>query len=676
MIRRFLETEGGSSLPAQDAKERVSFIISPLVVCFGVLVFRFFGVSVFCWQPPHTKTETYVCQTYKTETARGSTEAMTDSDLSSWSIFSFPSSSDDEEEKPTYELCLGDGEIMLPDNEAFRRMCFLIYEKVKGPPPEEICLLVGKSKDMSVCGEEASEGEVETRRILEAEDDLLLYEDIVARCNMAGRESHNLAHLLSPHIMKWTSELDTASDDVYTSSSMGYARQVFKFRDRSVFLKVAEAERRSRKWPADCVVRCLLYGVKHRLSTCFVQQNMTPAIQLHDFVEWQKDEAMPFLYRSLAWEKLLDVCHESTVGITFLLTVFMMNAEEGTYECKHITFTPCHWEVSEGIIKERRIVDSCSDATQIQWKSVSVGTISFFLKGNATVAPICCPILNDTWVFMENSGVFRCESLQRRDDDFLLSYATSSRKRGIDLATMVVSEEGHNATVRTTLKRWKKSKNVIVNDPELAKSCARLGHRLPVSDQDFSSKLAGEEEMFFRRLHDNSEAAETKWAEDIMYSQLGDYGVQSLKRCRDQGGACYTARLSTRTSHKCPPLGVFSFFVFTCILEGDVDSVCIVIDGFATSKQNIGKGWGNRMFREGLLGVARKVLQRHCVSSSKVMVVAECVVNPVGHRFWLDKLDETTEARCLMLQAFYLDPLVISVQAATCAVPRCRLYRV
>ena len=68
------------------------------------------------------------------------------------------------------------------------------------------------------------------------------------------------------------------------------------------------------------------------------------------------------------------------------------------------------------------------------------------------------PFPDSLW---DSYGILTCESLQRRDDDFLLSYATSSRKRGIDLATMVVSEEGHNATVRTNLKRWKKSKNTL-----------------------------------------------------------------------------------------------------------------------------------------------------------------------------------------------------------------------
>jgi len=95
------------------------------------------------------------------------------------------------------------------------------------------------------------------------------------------------------------------------------------------------------------------------------------------------------------------------------------------------------------------------------------------------------------------------------------------------------------------------------------------------------------------------------------------------------------------------------------------------IDSFAVSASHQGSGVGSVTFHALLRGV--------CDHASAVgtpyTVFAQCVRTGDARHFWYDKLDESTVARSLLLQAFQIDAGRIPVQLISQCAPRARQYR-
>lgn len=95
------------------------------------------------------------------------------------------------------------------------------------------------------------------------------------------------------------------------------------------------------------------------------------------------------------------------------------------------------------------------------------------------------------------------------------------------------------------------------------------------------------------------------------------------------------------------------------------------IDSFAVSANHQGSGVGNVTFHALLRGVC----DRACVAGMPYIVFAQCVRTGDARHFWYDKLDESTLARSLLLQAFQIDASRIPVQLISQCAPRAREYR-
>lgn len=95
------------------------------------------------------------------------------------------------------------------------------------------------------------------------------------------------------------------------------------------------------------------------------------------------------------------------------------------------------------------------------------------------------------------------------------------------------------------------------------------------------------------------------------------------------------------------------------------------IDSFAVSTSHQGSGVGNVTFHALLRGVC----DRASAIGTPYTVFAQCVRTGDARHFWYDKLDESTVARSLLLQAFQIDTARIPVQSIGQCTPRARQYR-
>jgi hypothetical protein len=116
-------------------------------------------------------------------------------------------------------------------------------------------------------------------------------------------------------------------------------------------------------------------------------------------------------------------------------------------------------------------------------------------------------------------------------------------------------------------------------------------------------------------------------------------------------------------------VSMFALVMYRTHANGDRLACCI--DSFAVSSSHQGSGVGNITFHALLRGVCDRASTR----GNSYHVFAQCVRTGDARLFWYDKLDESTVARSLLIQAFQNDPGRIPVQATTQCTPRSREYR-
>lgn len=118
-------------------------------------------------------------------------------------------------------------------------------------------------------------------------------------------------------------------------------------------------------------------------------------------------------------------------------------------------------------------------------------------------------------------------------------------------------------------------------------------------------------------------------------------------------------------------VGAFAVVLYDSVSSNGESSVCAMVDSFAVAKSADGRGYGGRIFHEGV----RRVAQRHAGPSSSYTVFAQCVRTGDAYKFWFDKLDDSSTARSLVLQALSVDGMRVPIQSEAECAPRCREFR-
>lgn len=153
-------------------------------------------------------------------------------------------------------------------------------------------------------------------------------------------------------------------------------------------------------------------------------------------------------------------------------------------------------------------------------------------------------------------------------------------------------------------------------------------------------------------------------AEGVLVGRFGDaYGRGAMRRTLADDVAGLYAVYDTH--------GVCVSTFAVVLYNTYAGRLACCIDSFAVSANYQGSGVGNVTFHALLRGVC----ERASVTGTPYIVFAQCVRTGDARHFWYDKLDESTVARSLLLQAFQIDAKRIPVQLISQCTPRAREYR-
>lgn len=142
-----------------------------------------------------------------------------------------------------------------------------------------------------------------------------------------------------------------------------------------------------------------------------------------------------------------------------------------------------------------------------------------------------------------------------------------------------------------------------------------------------------------------------------------------FKRLLDDpcAGICLVSR---RGSHleASTPVAAFAVKSFACIFADGAHGTALMIDSFAVSASERSSGMGSRVYEEFCLrGIGRRVR-----TSQRIFVFAQCIRTGEARKFWRDKLDDSSAARALMLQAVQLCPDRMEIHGEADCDPRAR----
>ena len=114
-------------------------------------------------------------------------------------------------------------------------------------------------------------------------------------------------------------------------------------------------------------------------------------------------------------------------------------------------------------------------------------------------------------------------------------------------------------------------------------------------------------------------------------------------------------------------VAAFAVIAFQCILPDGARGTALLVESFAVDRAFQGRGIGGVTFYDLCVPLGLDAGDR-CV------VFAQCIRTGDAGRFWHDKLDDSSEARALMLQAFSMRPDLVSPQGRSGCVSRARTF--
>ena len=228
-------------------------------------------------------------------------------------------------------------------------------------------------------------------------------------------------------------------------------------------------------------------------------------------------------------------------------------------------------------------------------------------------------------------------------------YSTTVAKRRVDIDTIDC-----DVKCRKVIAKWSKSQSAAgVNAPFLVRVRALL--------DDGSFHAGGG--LTMRREVSEAEVRQSSML--VFADRFGQrYAEGVVERCCDDDAcAIYAVYDGERL------VGAFAIVIYESVTSNGCSSVCAMVDSFAVMTSESGKGYGGRMFHDGV----RRVARRHA-GTAAYTVFAQCVRTGDAYRFWFDKLDDSSVARSIVLQALNLDGTRVPVQSEQQCAPRSREY--
>jgi GNAT superfamily N-acetyltransferase len=256
------------------------------------------------------------------------------------------------------------------------------------------------------------------------------------------------------------------------------------------------------------------------------------------------------------------------------------------------------------------------------------------------------------------------DEMKRIPSELYLGITTTKirmREEGFTLEQPIVDKR-----TKTVIEKWEKSSNSRgVYAPLLLKMV-----RFDLDGDEVLQSRSGNLQAFRRyRVDDMNDKDDVG---DIFRAEFGkDYGNQVLERVETfPEMACYLVH----DENIGLAIGAFCVLLFDCVLDDGTLTLALMIDSFAVKRKFHGNGYGRYIFHDMVHAfIHRRLLKEE--TGRRYVIFAQCVLSSPGRDYWYDKLDESGDARCLLLQAFTKYPEYVSIQSTNCCTPRSRIYR-
>lgn len=208
--------------------------------------------------------------------------------------------------------------------------------------------------------------------------------------------------------------------------------------------------------------------------------------------------------------------------------------------------------------------------------------------------------------------------------------------------------EPPNQKIQDMLQRWHKSAKAV--------AAPRLHAIVQLPRNDVV--VASDGMVAERVCADDADA----W--QVFKERFGDkYANDTATRSGDAAVGLYVVRVAGERA------AAFDVVMYDCTFADGEKGAAVMIDSFAVLSAFDSTGVGGRVFREICLALGARRATRY-------VVFAQCVKSGHARHFWYDKLDDSSEARALVLQAVRIDPHLAPLQSETVCTARARQYRV
>ena len=322
-----------------------------------------------------------------------------------------------------------------------------------------------------------------------------------------------------------------------------------------------------------------------------------------------------------------------------------------------MTFVDAHWTVVHAHWCEHNLSEhnlSAGAITVLFHRSLVDWRLTFE-PGN------CVRLVAPSLPHLDRHPWWVSETLERAPRSFLDNSRTGCgdarrpEKRSLDVADTLCAAIKKEKVI---LERWARSHKLLETKALLVQL---------IQCRAYTPDVNSYEDCVLHRCT-RDEFATPDGAQSVFAEAFGTHYGASIPQRMDAIGQNFFCFVS-RTGAEAPVVGAVTGLLFQCVLADGTDSFALLIDSIAVRRGLHGRGHGARLLAA-CRDVVHDALGDRCCP---YVIFAQCVLKSPGADFWLDKLDDSSEARSLMLQARMLLKDAISVYD-NCR-PRARLYR-
>ena len=435
--------------------------------------------------------------------------------------------------------------------------------------------------------------------------------------------------------------------NVQEAHSFGYSKSTFSFESENCAILALAIEKAHRSRSAGDVLSYLAYA----MSTTFVSVPLIGEMCYPTYTSESThlDETMILMGVS-QW---MDLVQSTTQSVSPGKTQCVWCLKTGTHFVVMIDFMNHHWtrnSIADSSFLIHRNLRDCY--LKFSMKALRGGTVEVEFPGWSNT-PEKWPWWVGQCIKRVDHRLIECQSTSLKS---ILSQVDKQHHSSVTDDQVGINTDKQTSTI---LKVWRRSVECVHT---------RLCSFVEFSVDTDSSFYSPCQSLLFTRRTSLQEINSAGDIGDIFRSEFGDrFGDEVVARALDNSHLC-GCYLVERVEER-QIVGAITLFLFDCTMDDGTRGGALLVDSIAVVSQFRRNGIGDNIF----LHCCKGIMSRK-YSGLSYIIFAQCVRKGGGYRFWFDKLDESSEARSLMYQAYKMNASAIPVQNATLCTPRSRRY--